>query len=190
MASDATEMIATVDSARITAGAVAYEKPSERLEFVLKPYIVQRMRAEDRRGYAAEVARAVGVSRTHIHDVMKKGKGISEDFVHGIARFWKITPEELGRQAEKGLAERQRADNDEDTSPKARLMRLIEEEVRERGSITSEQLSRAMSLAAFGGKITRADVQRAFDRTDESEAVDAELEREHTASRGKPKRRR
>jgi hypothetical protein len=186
-------MIAAVDKQAATAGSVDRAKPSERLEFVLKPYIVERLRkdsAEYGRGFPAHAGRIVGVTRTHMHDVIKKGKGISEDFVHGVARLWHISPEQLGKLADEAAA--RTTMGEADTSPAARLIRMVDEEIAERLARgerpTVEQMRSALSLAASSGTITRSDVRRAFDRKDDTESIDSELEHEHTGKRGGKRR--
>lgn len=192
MTAHATEMIATVDEACLTAGGVAYEKPSERLEHVLRPYVVWRLRKEidaGGHGHAAKVARAIGFTPAQVSAVKDEKRGISDDFAHALAKYWSISVDELNRLADAHVAQR-RAEDEQDMTPQARLFRMIQEEVASRTSVTKEQLERAFSLAAVGGKITRGDVRRAFDRTDEQKPIDAELEHEHAAKRGKRKRPR
>jgi len=184
-------MIATVDVSPVTDGLVSYDKPSERLQFVLRPYIAWRLRKEIRentRGYAARVAEAIDREPATISAIKDEKRGLSEDIVHELAGYWRITVDELNRLADAYVAQQQ-GESEEETSPKARLFRLIREEVGRRTQVTKEQLERAFSLEAYGGKITQADVRRAFDRKDDEPAVDADYEREHTAKRGKRRRK-
>ena len=173
---------------------MADEKPSEYRKRVLVPYIVDRLSrgAAEERGYAARVAKAMHISAAHVSSVKDGKRGISEDFVVAIAKFWGIDMDEL-----RSLADRWQAHHDrtEDTSPAARLNRLIDEELRARSArgetFTAQQLSRAHSLAAKDGKFTRTDVRLALDRRDDENltpTLDADLEAEHHRARGKRRR--
>lgn len=193
MTTDATTKLATVDE---RGRRLALVKPSERRDAVLKPYIAHRLREEcdppvgEKRGRAAAIAEEIGFRPATVSAVKDEKRGISDDFVVAIAKHWRISLGELDRLADEHAAEQARRAETEDTSAQARLMRLIEQEAEERGSLTADQLRRATSLAAFGGKITRADVRKAIDRKDDGVPIDSDLEREHTVSRGKRKRSR
>lgn len=78
--------------------AVPVRPSAKRL--ALTDYIVERIRTEcTKRGAQGDLARALGFSSAHVANVATKRCGVGDEFLEAIAKYWKLSRDDLDRIA-------------------------------------------------------------------------------------------